>query len=410
MRPERRSLRSWFSSPVLPWVLLVFSLCLHPFVMSLGNDGFRMIDLRVYVAGPQHLADGTLYSFLTPSDDLPFTYPPFAALTFWPLAQLPWAVTAVLWQLLCLVTVAASIYLTLRLLGKAGPAGEWSPRLVRGVMLIGSAIALWVEPVRTTFNYGQINLLLMAVLLWGAVATKDWVAGLTVGLTGGIKLIPAVTGLFYLLSRRLTALTAAVVTFLATVLLCALVVPDLTRRYFTELIFEPERTGVVAAVRNQSLRGAIDRITGADSTALWAVAAVGVTALGIGATVVCLRAGDRVAAFLAVQFIGLEISPISWNHHWVWVLPLLLWCWCGPQRTDAAVQWLAGIWAVTTLAFVMPFVSAREAIAREAGEPLALWLKVLSAVYPVLGIATLLVLLVVLRRAKAAASLVRADA
>lgn len=397
-----RSRWSWLESPVIPVLVLLVSLCLHPLVMAQGIDGFRMIDLRVYVAGPLHLGDGMLYTFLTPKEELPFTYPPFAAMVFWPLAQLPFAAAAVIWQLLCVVLVACCLYLTLRLLGKTGPGGDWATPLVRGVVLVGTAVALWVEPVRTTFNYGQINLLLMTVLLLGAVATKDWVAGVTVGLTAGIKLIPAITGLFYLLSRRFSAVAAAVATFVATGLLGLLVVPELTRRYFTELIFEPERTGVVAAIRNQSLRGAIDRLAGEDSTVLWAVAVVGVIVLGILAAVVCLRAHDRLAAFLAVQFIGLEISPISWNHHWVWVLPLLLWCWCGPRRAERAVQWLAGSWAVVTLAFLMPLLAAQEARTWGAGEPLALWVRLLGAVYPVLGIATLVVLLTVGRRAVAA--------
>lgn len=401
---------SWLESPVIPVLVLLVSLGLHVLVMAQGIDGFRMIDLRVYVAGPLHLGDGTLYTFVTPKEDLPFTYPPFAAMVFWPLAQLPFAATAVIWQLLCVVLVASSLYLTLRLLGKTGPGDDWAPSLVRGVVLVGTAVALWVEPVRTTFNYGQINLLLMTVLLLGVVATKDWIAGLTVGLTAAIKLIPAITGLFYLLSRRFSAVAAAVATFVATGLLALLVVPDLTRRYFTELIFEPERTGVVAAVRNQSLRGAIDRLAGEDSTVLWAVAGVGVIVLGILATAWCLRSGDRLAAFLAVQFIGLEISPISWNHHWVWVLPLLLWCWCGPRRAERVVQWLAGSWAVVILAFLLPLLAAQESRIWAAGESLALWVRLLGAVYPVLGIATLVVLLVVARRSVAAVEQAPADA
>ena len=65
---------------------------------------------------------------------------------------------------------------------------------------------------------------------------------------------------------------------------------------------------------------------------MWLVFAAAAAVLGVWAAWVCLRAGDRAAGFLAVQFTGLLISPISWSHHWVWVLPLLLWCLFGPRQ------------------------------------------------------------------------------
>ncbi|MGI8415568.1 MAG: glycosyltransferase 87 family protein, partial [Nakamurella sp.] len=388
-RSGRRLVSSWVA-----FAVLAVSLAVHVLVMAHGQDGLAMIDLRVYVTAPDHLRDASLYDYVTTGDQLPFTYPPFAALVFWPLAQLPWPVVAVSWQVLNVLLVAAAVYLTLRLLGRAGTKAHRaaSPLAAApGIVSLATGCALWLEPVRTTFNYGQINLVLMVLLLAGAVSTKQWIAGTSVGLTAGIKLIPAITGLYYLLARRFTAVLAAVVSFAVTVAICLAVMYSPTKHYFTELIFDPGRTGVVSAVRNQSLRGALLRL-GLGAGWLLLLLVVVALALGVAATILSLRAGDRTAAFLAVQFTGLLVSPISWNHHWVWVLPLLLWCLFGRAAGAPLCRLLGPVWVLATVTFAILFVAAREKLAGQQGRTLYSWEQLLSALYPVLGLLTLLAL------------------
>lgn len=393
------AVRRLVSSRVV-FAILAVSLAVHVFVMAHGQDGLAMIDLRVYVTAPDHLRDASLYDYVTTGDQLPFTYPPFAALVFWPLARLPWPVVAVCWQVLNVLLVAAAVYLTLRLLGRTSSPGRPATSAlanVPGIVALATAVALWLEPIRTTFNYGQINLVLMVVLLAGAVAANQWLSGVSVGLTAGVKLIPAITGLYYLLARRFTAVLAAVLTFAGTVAICLAVMFDPTKRYFTDLIFDAGRTGVVSAVRNQSLRGALLRLGLGAGWLLLALVVVAV-ALGIVATMVNLRAGDRTAAFLAVQFTGLLVSPISWNHHWIWVLPLLLWCLFGRAATVPVGRWLGVLWVLATVTFAIPFDAAREKLAGQQGRTLYGWEQLLSTLYPVLGLITLLVLIAVARR------------
>jgi alpha-1,2-mannosyltransferase len=67
-------------------------------------NGANFVDLHVYLGGAAALDQpGTLYSYVyadqTPDFPLPFTYPPFAALVFYPLTKLPFAVVALGWQL-----------------------------------------------------------------------------------------------------------------------------------------------------------------------------------------------------------------------------------------------------------------------------------------------------------------------
>jgi alpha-1,2-mannosyltransferase len=385
-------------------LLLTLSVAAHVVVVELGPEPFNMIDLRVYVDGAGHLTDGTLYDFSSGRSALPFTYPPFSALIFKPLYWLPWVVTRVLWQAASIAALAAMIYLTLRLIGRVGSRAQVGSgaRLVsvRGIVVTGTALAMWLEPVRTTFNYGQINLFLAVLVLYGAVSTRDWIAGAGVGLAAGIKLVPAITGIYYLLQRRYAAMAWSVAFFAGTVLLMLAIIPHETWRYFTKLILDPGRTGPVYSAINQSWRGALSRLAGHDVSISWLVACVLTLALGIWAVWAALRVGDRTAALLATQFTGLLISPISWSHHWIWVLPLLVWGFFGARRRHRAVRILTVCWLVACYSFLVSVLVAVQGHAPVLSRPG--WQSWLGTVYVVLGMATLAVVLLVSRRSAAA--------
>lgn len=391
------AMRRFVASSWAPWVLLALTMVLHVLATLAGTDAFAMVDLRVYLEGAQHLTDGTLYDFFSEPLHLPFTYPTFSAIIFTPMTWLPWTVLRVLWQVASFGAIGLIGYATLRLLGRAGPKAPNPIADVRGIVVTITALGLWLEPVRTTFNYGQINLFLCALLLSGAVASKEWLAGASVGLAAGIKLTPAITGLYYLLQRRWSAVVWSIVFFAGTVLVGLAIVPSETIRFFTKLMLDPARTGPVWSAINQSLRGAIARLAGQDLTSLWLVTAAVAAVLGLWATWACLRVGDRTAGFLAVQITGLLISPISWSHHWVWVLPLLLWCLFGARQRLTAVRVLAIVWFVATCSYVVSLLIAQQYIDQPASRPG--WQSALGTVYPLLGVITLVLLGVLAARA-----------
>lgn len=382
---------------VLAWALLAASVIAHVVVTAIGAGPFRMVDLKVYVEGAEHLTDGTLYLFTSPPFDLPFTYPPFAAVLFTPFAWMPWALSRVIWQVASLAALAGMIHLTLVLLGRAGRRAAAPLAGAQQVVVLGTALCLWIEPVRTTLNYGQINLFLAVLLLWGAVSARSWIAGGTVGLGAGIKLVPAITGLYYLLQRRWDAVTAAAVAFLITVGIGALIASTETREFFTRYMLDPARTGPIWSAINQSMRGALARFTHDDPVLLWAVACVLVLVLGVLAAVAALRTADRTGAFLAVQLIGLLVSPISWSHHWVWVVPILLWCLFGRYAGRPGVRILAIAWPAVTFSYLVSILIGagdQEIAARPV------WQSILGVAYPLLGIATLAVILTASRASK----------
>jgi alpha-1,2-mannosyltransferase len=286
-----------------------------------------------------------LYDWPKSKAALKFTYTPFAAVFFAAISYIPWSVLPRLSQLANLLLLVAAAWLTAGVLGNhpggrppvppAGnhsggrppvpPAGNhpWRTRL--GAALLGSAAALLTEPVFRTMYLGQVNLLLMALVI-GDVAQPDGrrLKGAAVGIAAGIKLIPLVFIPYLLLTRRFRAAALAAGTFAATVVLGFLVVPgDSTDWWLHGLFFNGSRTGFVGWGGNQSLRAILTRFAGSihGATAAWMAAALLAAVIGLASAVLLDRAGHTMLAILATALVGLLDSPISWDHHWVWVVP-----------------------------------------------------------------------------------------
>ena len=108
-------------------------------------------------------------------------------------------------------------------------------------------------------------MLLVLAVLYAVYSTRWWLSGLLVGLAAGVKLTPAVSGLYFVGARRWDAVVFSAVVFVGTVAVSALVVGDQTRYYFTELLGDAPRVGPIGTSFNQSWRGGISRILGHDA-------------------------------------------------------------------------------------------------------------------------------------------------
>ncbi len=316
----------------------------------LSPNGMNLVDLHVYADGSEALRSGSLYSFtyseVTPDFPLPFTYPPFAALVFFPLHFLPFPVVGVGWQLLTILALYALVRMSLGLvLGDAARQPHW-----RAVAVLWTAVGVWVEPVRTTLDYGQINVFLALLVMTAIRSSRWWLSGLLVGVAAGIKLTPAITGLYFLLQRRWKAAVFSGVAFAGTVGVSYLLIGAEARQYFTHLLGDADRIGPVGSVWNQSLRGALSRLLGYDveTGGVWLVAVVITVVLAFLAWRAIAR-DDRLGTLVIVELLGLLVSPISWSHHWVWVIPMLIWLLHGPFGAMLGSRILAGYWLCTTL-------------------------------------------------------------
>ena len=333
-------------------VLLILSVAARLAWTYLAPNGANFVDLHVYLGGAAALDHpGTLYSYVyadqTPDFPLPFTYPPFAAVVFYPLHLLRFGLVAFLWQLATMAALYGSIRISQRLLG----SGAWAAgRDGRRAAMLWTAITIWIEPLRSTFDYGQINVLLMLAVLWAVYTSRWWLSGLLVGVASGIKLTPAIAGVYLLGVRRWGAAVFSAVVFVATVAVSALVVGDQTRYYFTDLLGDARRVGPIATSFNQSWRGGISRILGHDA-GFGPLVVTAIVATGILAVLAwrALDAGDRLGKLLVVEVFGLLLSPISWTHHWVWLVPLMIWLFHGPVCERAGARICGWGWLVLTI-------------------------------------------------------------
>jgi alpha-1,2-mannosyltransferase len=132
-----------------------------------------------------------------------FTYPPFAV--FYPLHLLPFWVLALAWQLGSVAALYGVARLSQRLLGRSAGGHRTA--------MLWTALGIWIEPVRSTLDWGQINLFLAVAVLYAVSSTRWWVSGAVVGLAAGMKLTPAISGLYFLGVRHWATVVFSVVVF-----------------------------------------------------------------------------------------------------------------------------------------------------------------------------------------------------
>ncbi len=276
------------------------------------------VDSGVYRAGGLALLHGDpLYGSLrflpNISHGLPFTYPPVAAVLFLPLAALP---PQLVWGVFAVLTVLGLVLVLRTSVTVAGP--PWLvPALGFGVFAL--------EPVWRGLGLGQINVVLMAlVVLDVLVLPRNRYRGVLVGLAAAIKLTPLIFVLHLLVTGRRADAARALGTFLGLNVVCLLVLPRDTLTYWrTQLLGGDNATGASFG-RNQSLNGLIQRIVGHSGLAFPLAVLAGLACLAIALPMARTleRRGDALGALLVTAFCGLLVSPISWTHHWVWLVPL----------------------------------------------------------------------------------------
>ncbi|MFG3286601.1 glycosyltransferase 87 family protein [Streptomyces sp. NPDC048111] len=339
-----------------------------------------MADALVYRAEGAAVVHGTaLYGFTVTPWQLPATYPPFAALLFVPAALVPLPVLKAAFcvgnvALLALLAVLSRRFAGTQVRTEAGAGASW-PRF--GFVALATACGLWLEPVFQTLLFGQVNLALACLVLWDLSRPAGALGkGVAVGIAAGIKITPLFFVLHLLVRGQRREAVAALAGFGATVGAGALVLPYATVEFYTRRLFETGRVGKAWIVDNQSLQGATARLLHtAEPGAGWAVAAAAVGAFGLWTA----RRADERTALLVTAFTALLVSPISWSHHWVWCVPLIV-VLVAEGRTRTA--------AVVALVF-----TARSLwLVPHAGDldlQLPLWQQPLASPYALVGLAVL---------------------
>ena len=323
---------------------VLFHLNGFPGLRALGEH-YRL-DLDVYRLGGQVFAQGgDLYGQLPPiatGTTLPFTYPPIAAAVFSPLSSISLYTASIAVTALSMVLLLVTLVTTLVSLG-VRPASMvlWSAGAVFAVSV------LILEPVTSTLNYGQINIVLMAFVALDCLPKKTpWPRGLLIGLVAAVKLTPAVFVLFFLLRRDFRAAVMSVLGFAVfTAIGFALTWSD-SVKYWTETIVDSDRIGGPAYPPNQSITGVLARL-GLDDlprSILWLALSAVVLIIAAVAMRKAFAAGEIALALTVNALLGLLVSPVSWSHHWVWAVPfVVVLAVLGYRRRSALLFTLVGI-------------------------------------------------------------------
>jgi alpha-1,2-mannosyltransferase len=275
-------------------------------------------DLAVYRAAGRAAIDATSLYGAGFNAELPFTYPPFAAITSVPLAALPWGATQWVWTFVSLLLLSVCVHLSYRQL----PLRSWRYPALLGV------IVLWTltQPVADHLGYGQVGMLLMALCLVDLLARPRWLpSGVLIGASAAIKLVPALFLGFFALIRDWRTVMVGVGSFAAFTVGAAALLPKDSWAYFTDVIFslsDRVAVGDPTVFGNQSLRGALLRLLPDEpAMSVWLGLSLLVVAGGAVAAWRANRLRGPLAGFVVVALCATIITPVAWPHHFVWIIP-----------------------------------------------------------------------------------------
>ncbi|OBK87077.1 alpha-(1-2)-phosphatidylinositol mannosyltransferase [Mycolicibacter heraklionensis] len=304
---------------------------------ALGSTPYH-IDVDVYRMAAQAWREGRpLYGedwFQTQIDGtvLPFTYPPIAAVLFAPLTWVSLGTATAALTVLSTLLLVVSITIVLTGLGvrfdrrpDCGPA--WWHRGVVAVAIVAASIWLDAEPIWANFDFGQVNAVLMTLVIADCVPRRTyWPRGALLGVAVALKLTPAVFLLYFLLRRDRRAAVTTVASFLAATMVGFVMAWSDSWQYWTHTVSDTDRIGGASLNTNQNLAGALARLPLDDQvrSVLWLAGCVLVLAAMWWAARRVLAAGEPILALVCVALFGLVVSPVSWSHHWVWMLPAVV--------------------------------------------------------------------------------------
>jgi alpha-1,2-mannosyltransferase len=317
----------------------VFALATAAYVAEVA--GHRQMlgwyDLNVYNHGGLLVRDspGRLYTWQL-RRGIKFTYAPFAALVFAAGSLLPWPALKWLMTVASVVAVTATVGLTLGGLGRRG-------RDRTALMLAVAAVALWTDPVQRALQLGQIDLVLMLLIVWDLCQSdRRWWKGAGTGLGAGIMLTPLIFIPYLALAGKLRQALVASATFAGSAAVGFVFLPHVSVKYWlTGYFLHPGNVGDAGSLVNQSLYATLARAAGSVRSVVpvWLAVSVAVAAVGLAAAAVLHRSGRPVAGWVTCAVTALLVSPISWDHQWVWVVPVLALLADAAVRARGAARW-----------------------------------------------------------------------
>jgi alpha-1,2-mannosyltransferase len=349
--PGRRRLSGWVPALVSSALAVAYGLYIALRTYE--------VDLGVYLRlGGKYVFTPHLYSFVLPNTSLPFTYPPFAALLFAPWQRSFSSVGTVqaIWTMGNVAALVGVLVLSVRLVKPSlDRVATWR------LALALSLPALLLNPVLITIGFGQVNLFVTLLVMWDLlsdrrIGKRRLPLGVATGLAAAVKLTPLLFVPYLVVTRRWKGAVTCVLTFAACELVTFVVSPTSSKAYWTKAVFKPSRAGDLSIVDNQNLWGVLDRFThGVLPDAVMLPLLIVTAAAGLLLAAQAHRRSSPLLGVLICAATCLLVSPISWVHHLVWVVPAILWLAFAPDRprwgpvlagATAVLFWSAPVWWV----------------------------------------------------------------
>jgi alpha-1,2-mannosyltransferase len=195
--------------------------------------------------------------------------------------------------------------------------------------------------VRQTFLLGQVNILLALMVVADLTLDLPLPRGILVGLAAAIKVTPIIFIPYLLLTRQGRAGLRATATFCGAALIAAAFNFSTSWAYWTHYIHDPQRAGMLSWIGNQGVLGALERMIGHTvSTPVTFAIVLTVAAVGLAVAAAAYRRSSPLLGILVVAATESLASPVSWSHHFIWVVLLIAWLALAPDRPRYG-EWLA---------------------------------------------------------------------
>jgi alpha-1,2-mannosyltransferase len=307
---------SWTKATWLIGSILSLAMIARYLVQAVNHE---LLDLSVFRdAGYAITKNLPLYSEAFPSaSGFRFIYPPFAAILFGPMAAVPHRALQIGWSALNLFLLWWILRTVLARLHVRSP--NWAAMAALGP-------ALLLEPVRSNFEFGQINIVLMALVVADCLGVLPRrFRGVGIGIAAGIKITPAAFGLLLLFRRDGSGVARALMAFGTTMLIGFLVRPQESLYFWATEFFRTDRAGGHEFSRNQALTGLITRLGAAGHTkdVLWLLGVIAIVAAAVFAGRRFTQSGMHVAATGVVALAALLAAPFAVTHHWTYIVLLV---------------------------------------------------------------------------------------
>ncbi len=259
---------------------------------------------------------------------LAYVYPPVCSLLFVPFNFMSPDVTRFVWTSLTIAEIVVAVSIVFR-----GFLSLQKDRYLP-LLLIISALCIWNFPVASVLDFGQIDFLIMFLVLVDLVGFENktrpkWIPrGVLVGIAAALKLTPGVFIIYFLFAKEYKEFRNSVAGFLGSTLVGFIFMFDGSKVYWFHFLIKLSNGDSPLYYSNQSLDGIFRRLIPYGKWYfLWVPSVVVMMVFGFYGAIRAKRLGQNLAAVTLVGITSVLIAPISWLHELVWIVPLIGFWW-----------------------------------------------------------------------------------